>query len=68
MLGMARQWRSDSVKFEGDDNKFIHAVWSRSGKRVIISVGTWDPAGQVELAPDQAEDLARFLAAGPDES
>jgi hypothetical protein len=48
-----------------DERRFIHATWSRSGKRAILSVGrSWDSAGQVELTPEQASQLAAFLTAG----
>jgi hypothetical protein len=37
-----------------------------SRKRLIVSVGRdWDRAQQVELTPDQVQDLATFLAPGP---
>ena len=49
------------------ERKFIHATWSRSATHVIVTVGkSWDSAGQVELTPEQADELARFLTAGPD--
>ena len=55
------------LRLDDDELKFLHATWSRSGKRVIVSVGkSWDSAGQVELTPAQAERLAVFLQAGPD--
>ena len=56
-----------ALQLDDDERRFIHATWSRSGKHVIVSVGkSWDGAGQVELTPEQADRLARFLAAGPD--
>ena len=55
------------MKIDGDDGRFVYAAWSRSGKRVALSVGaTWHEMEQVELTPDQAQALARFLNAGPD--
>jgi hypothetical protein len=55
------------LRLEDDERKFLHAAWSRSGKRVIVSVGrSWDEAGQVELTPEQAGRFAAFLQAGPD--
>ena len=57
-----------TVLIEDAERKFVHATWSRSGKRVILSVGrSWGDGGQVELTPDQASDLAAFLTASPDE-
>ena len=56
-----------TLKLDGDEERFIHATWSRSGKNVILSVGkSWDEAEQVLLSPDQAAGLAEFLSAGPD--
>ena len=49
---------------DAQSNRF-HAVWSRSGKHLIVSVaarGNWDAASQVELTAEQAEELQRFLA------
>jgi hypothetical protein len=55
-----------NVLIHGDERTFAHAQWSRSGRRVILSVGrSWDEAGQVELTPEQALELARFLADAP---
>jgi hypothetical protein len=63
---MARDAERPALHIQGDERKFVNAIWSRSGKRVILSAGrSWDTAGQVELTPEQAEELARFLAAGP---
>ena len=43
-----------AIQLDDDDQTFLHATWSRSGKRVIDSVGApWDEAGQVELTPDR---------------
>ena len=56
-----------ALRLDDDEHRFIHATWSRSGKRVIVSVGrSRDSAGQVELTPEQAERLGDFLQAGPD--
>jgi len=49
---------------DGANNRF-HAVWSRSGKRLIVSVAPraqWHEARQVELDAEQAEQLKAFLA------
>jgi hypothetical protein len=56
-----------ALRLDDDEQKFLHATWSRSGKRVIVSVGrSWDEAGQVELRPEQAKRLAAFLQSVPD--
>jgi hypothetical protein len=52
----------------GDDGRFIDADWSRSGQRLIVTVrrgDDYDRAQQVLLTPDQVQELAAFLAAGP---
>lgn len=55
------------LRLDDDERKFLHATWSRSGKRVIVTVGrSGDAAGQVELTPERAKRLAAFLDAGPD--
>jgi hypothetical protein len=64
---MSKPSERPALHLNDDERKFLHAAWSRSGKRVIVSVGaSWDEAGQVELMPDQAKRLAAFLEAGPD--
>jgi hypothetical protein len=56
-----------ALRLEDAERKFLHATWSRSGKRVILSLGrSWDETAQVELTPEQAERFAAFLQAGPD--
>jgi hypothetical protein len=48
---------------DGEANLF-DAVWSRSGKHLIVTVaprGSWARAGQVELTPDQLTVLRQFL-------
>jgi hypothetical protein len=48
---------------DGDKNR-LHAGWSRSGKRLILSIlrrGKWDDVGQVELTPAQVEELKTYL-------
>jgi hypothetical protein len=53
---------------DGESNR-LHAVWSGSGKRLIVSVAPrarWDEATQVELTPEQVESLRSFLAERPE--
>jgi hypothetical protein len=62
-----KQPERPALHLDDDERKFLHAIWSRSGKRVIVSVGrSWNEAGHVELTPEQAKRLAAFLEAGPD--
>jgi hypothetical protein len=64
---VSKESERPALRLDDDERKFLHATWSRSGKRVIVSVGrSWDRAGQVELTPEQAKRLAAFLEAGPD--
>ena len=51
-------------RFEDGEANLFDAVWSRSGKHLIVTVaprGSWDRAGQVELTPDQLAQLRQFL-------
>jgi hypothetical protein len=53
----------------GEESHILHATWSRSKKNVIVTVARdahWTAYQQALLTPDQAEQLARFLLAGPD--
>jgi hypothetical protein len=53
------------IEFDDSGGHRLHAVWSRSGKRLMVSVADgpgWDSAGQVELEPEQVEALRQFLA------
>jgi hypothetical protein len=62
-----RESERPALRLDDDERKFLHATWSQSGKRVIVTVGrSWDEAGQVELTPEQAKRLVAFLEAGPD--
>jgi hypothetical protein len=64
---MSKESERPVLRLDDDERKFLHATWSRSGKRVIVSVGrSWDDPGHVELTPEQAMRLAAFLEAGPD--
>ena len=51
-----------------DDDAVLHAQWSRSGKRLIITVSTpmTIEAKQIELTEVQAETLATFLSTRPE--
>jgi hypothetical protein len=58
-----------SIQLADDERNLLHATWSRSGKRLIVSVahrGSWDQSAQVELSPEQVATLRSFLReAGP---
>jgi hypothetical protein len=56
------------VEFEDTEHNRLHATWSRSGKRLILSVigrGRWDEAKQVELDPEQVQELRTLLDETP---
>jgi hypothetical protein len=60
MADDVRPW----LELEDDGSNVLRATWSRSGKRLILSVaprGSWDQAAQAELTPEQAEALRLFL-------
>ena len=53
---------------DGERNR-LHAIWSRSGKNLILTITDSHPGPsnapmqrQVELAPAQVEDLISFLS------
>ena len=52
------------IQLDDDEDKRLHAVWSRSGKHLIVTATTtrWDKFAQVELRPDQVESLIAFLS------
>ena len=56
---MGRPERS-VTQFDDLEGNRLHAIWSRSGKRLIMTVT--GRAGQVELEPEQADELRRFLS------
>jgi hypothetical protein len=54
-----------AIELDDDGNNRLHVVWSRSGKRLIVSLvprGHWHGAKQIELDADQAEQLKAFLS------
>jgi hypothetical protein len=51
-----------SIQLDGDERDRLETGWSRSGKRLIVTVWKRDQWAQVELEPAQVEELARFLA------
>jgi hypothetical protein len=57
-----------AIRIKDDERNFIHVTWGRSGKRAIVSIAgpNWGDPRQCTLTPEEAQHLARFLAAGPD--
>jgi hypothetical protein len=53
------------IAMDDDEGRHIHATWSRSGKRLIVTVTTTQAHAQVELKPEQVEALAEFLSDHP---
>jgi hypothetical protein len=51
------------ITIDDDENRRLHAIWSRSGKRLIVTATTpsWSEYRQVELRPEQVEELIQFL-------
>jgi hypothetical protein len=53
------------MKLAHDEGGKLHAVWSRSGKRLIITVDRRQQHAQVDLRPDQVAQLGHYLAEQP---
>jgi hypothetical protein len=63
--------RSDRpvIVLDDDENQRLHATWSRSGKRLIVTVTTTRfeaPHAEVELRPEQVSELCGFLGSSPE--
>jgi hypothetical protein len=57
------------IVLDDDESKRLHATWSRSGKRLIVTVTTktfGTPYAQVELRPEQVAELRDFLSLHPE--
>ncbi len=50
-----------AIQLDDDEGGQLHATWSRSGKRLIVTVSKRGKWAQVELQPAQVEELARYL-------
>jgi hypothetical protein len=53
---------------EDAESNLLHAIWSRSGRRLVVSIaprGRWHEAGQIELDHEQVEELRSFLVEKP---
>jgi hypothetical protein len=61
---MPEQTRS-SIEMYDDDGTRFSAVWSRTGKRLIVEIVphmSWHPGAATELRDADVEELSRFLA------
>ena len=52
------------MRLVDDEGGHLHATWSRSGKRLIVTVTRRGEPAQIELRPVQVHELARYLRAG----
>ena len=52
------------IRLTDGDGKSLYAIWSRSGKRLIVTAES--KTRQVELTPDQVLELAEFLRQSAD--
>lgn len=50
------------AEFDDDEGARLNLTWSRSGKRLIVTVNRRGNRAQVELRPEQVEELAAFLS------
>jgi hypothetical protein len=52
------------IVLEDNENGRLHAAWSRSGKRLLLTATTptYEQVMQVELRPDQVKELIEFLS------
>lgn len=55
------------IALEDDESGRFHATWSRSGKRLIVTVSSRGARAQVELRPEQVEALGSFLSERPND-
>jgi hypothetical protein len=51
------------ITFEDDEGGQLNATWSKTGKRLIVTVGRRGERTQVQLTPEQVRTLGVFLAA-----
>jgi hypothetical protein len=54
-----------AVEFQDDEGGSLNAVWSRSGRRLIVTVNRRGEWAQVELRREQVDEFAAFLAEQP---
>jgi hypothetical protein len=53
-----------AIELDDDDDRRLYAVWSRSGKRLIVTATTrrWAEPMYVELRPARVRELIDFLS------
>jgi hypothetical protein len=51
-----------AIDLADDEGGELNAIWSRSGKRLIVTVDRRGHHAQIELTHEQVDELARFLA------
>jgi hypothetical protein len=54
-----------AVELRDDEGGSLNAVWSRSGRRLIVTVNRRGEWAQVELRREQVDELVSFLAEQP---
>jgi hypothetical protein len=54
-----------AVELQDDEGGLLNAVWSRSGRRLIVTVNRRGEWAQVELRHEQVAELAAFLREQP---
>ncbi|HEV7804512.1 MAG TPA: hypothetical protein VGO80_01720 [Solirubrobacteraceae bacterium] len=55
----AREYHA--IELDDDEGGRLNAIWSGSGKRLIVTVARRGARAQVELRPEQVDALAAFL-------
>jgi hypothetical protein len=70
---MAKSEERPAIQLDDGESNRLEAIWSRSGSRLIVSIVPhgkvgleWHMVGQVELTPEQVDELRRFLAQRPE--
>ncbi|MGH2958439.1 MAG: hypothetical protein ACRDKE_02460 [Solirubrobacterales bacterium] len=66
-MSMGDKYERAVIALDGDENDHLHATWSRSGKRLIVTVSRRGASAQVELTPTQVAELGTFLAESNDD-
>jgi hypothetical protein len=54
----------EAIRLEDEEGGHLHATWSRSRKRLVVTVGRRGERAQVELLPVQVDALAHYLTRG----
>jgi hypothetical protein len=56
-------YEPQAIQLDDDEDGQLHAIWSRSGKGLIVTVTRRGDCAQIELQRAQVVELARYLAA-----